>query len=118
MSPKLMMFFSTVWFMSVTISMVIEGSQLASYQNSALNDLLALQSINIFNMWTVIPTVLSGVWRLFLWDYSFYTGGYVYIRYFWIAVFGIGAAWGIITGIGPTIASITARVGSLLGGLF
>lgn len=113
-----MMFFSTVWFLSVVISMTIEGSQLAAYQNSALNDLLALQSINILNMWTVIPTFFSGLWRLALWDYSFYTGGYVYIRYFWVAVFSGGFIWGVITSVGPTIASITARLSSLLGGLF
>ena len=113
MTPKMMMFFSTVWFLSVIICATIEGSQLGVYENSALNELLLLQSINIMNMWTVIPTVLNGVWRLFLWDYSFYTGGYVYIRYFWIIVFSIGGAWGIITGLGPTIASMTARLGSL-----
>jgi hypothetical protein len=77
----------------------MEGSYFGAAQNSVIQDLSVLTTFNIGNL-LIVPVFnvnfVNGIVRLLLWDYSFYTGGWVIIRWFWMVTLTPGAIWGII----------------------
>jgi hypothetical protein len=99
MSGKLFMFLAYCWFISQLICLVMEGSWFSTAQGSIINSLSLFTTIPILNIITV-PVFnvhfINGIVRLMLWDYSFYTGGWVVIRWFWMAVLDPGVIWGVI----------------------
>jgi hypothetical protein len=106
MSTKYINFLAMSWFISVLICIVIEGSSFGSSETSMIRDLSFLgPPISVGGLFS-IPTFnfnfFNGIYRLLTWDYSFYYGGYIYIRYLWMAVLSTGAVWGI----GSTLAPI------------
>jgi hypothetical protein len=99
MSGKLFMFLAYCWFISQMICLVMEGSWFSTTQGSIINSLALFTTIPILNIITV-PVFnvhfINGIVRLMMWDYSFYTGGWVVIRWFWMAVLDPGVIWGVI----------------------
>lgn len=112
MTPKLMSFYTTVWFLSACICMILEGSYLGTYQNSAMNDLMQFSA----GVWWIVPYFIPsvnffrGIYRLLIWDYSFYQGGYTFLRYFWAIILTPGAVWGIGTAIAPILATLLGYI--------
>jgi hypothetical protein len=99
MSNKAMNFMAMSWFISVLICIVLEGSYIDSRQSSVLNQLIPITTLNIGGMVTLPALNLNffqGFTRLLLWDYSFYYGGYSYIRWFWMVCLSPGAGWAIV----------------------
>jgi len=99
MTNKAMNFLAMSWFISILICVVLEGSYIGSDQNSLLNQLIPLTTLNVGGMITLPALNLNffqGFVRLLLWDYSFYYGGYQILRWFWLAVTSPGAAWALI----------------------
>ena len=86
------------WFLSTLICLVLEGSYLGSAENIVINQLTGLQALKVAGL-VGIPAFLvsffQGLIRVLLWDYSFYTGGWEIIRYFWLATLTSAAVWGV-----------------------
>jgi len=107
MSTKFFNFLCLIWFLSVLICLVIEGSYIGAAENRVLNDLSIVSTIRVGGI-VPIPTFnlyfFRGVFRVLTFDYSFYEGAQI-IRYFWLAILTPGAVWGI----GQTFAPIFAN---------
>ena len=115
MTTKFINFLAMSWFLSILISVVIEGSSFGAEETSIIRDLSFLgEGIKVGSL--SIPTFnlnfFHGILRLLTWDYSFYYGGYSIIRYFWMVTLSTGAAWGI----GSTLAQIFSNFFKLFGG--
>lgn len=108
MTQRFMNFLCMAWFISVLICLIIEGSYVGSHEARIINDLSLFTSLKIGGI-VPIPAFnvyfFRGVFRLLTWDYSFYTGGYEILRYFWMAILSPGAVWGI----GSMFASVFAN---------
>jgi hypothetical protein len=99
MSTKFLNFLGMSWFISVMICIIMDGSTANSDMGSIINQLNILTTINVGGLITLPGLNLgffSGFMRIILWDYSFYSGGFEWIRYFWMAVLSPGAAWGVV----------------------
>lgn len=103
-------FLGFVWFTSTVICLVLEGGDLTIAATGAggtiagpgtvINDLAAIQGLSLNNLIgipTAMLTFARGLFRLLIWDYSFYTGGFVIIRWFWMVTLSSAAVWGIFT---------------------
>jgi hypothetical protein len=116
MSPKFMSFLAMCWFISTFICLILEGAYFGAAQNSIINDLSIMTTISLGPLIVPVFNVnfAQGIMRLLLWDYSFYTGGWVIIRYFWVCTLSSGAMWGIIQAFiwlyGQAISFITQLV--------
>jgi len=77
----------------------MEGSYFGASQNSVIQSLSVLTTFKISSL-IVIPVFnvnfVNGIVKLLTWDYSFYTGGWQVIRWFWLVTLSPGAVWGII----------------------
>lgn len=108
MNVKYLNFLTMAWFISVLICLVLEGTMISSDENRVVNDLFLFTSLKVGGL-VPIPAFniyfFRGVFRVLTFDYSFYTGGYELMRYFWLVTLTPGALWGI----GSTFASVFAN---------
>lgn len=114
MSPKYINFFAYSWFCSTLICLAMEGTYFGSVQGNIVNQLSVIQTIQAGNFFSVgggIIDFFQGLVRIFLFDYSFYTGGYEILRWFWVATLGVGVVWGLITGLATVVAAFMPRIG-------
>ncbi len=104
MSTKWLNMLTTSWIISIFICIIIEGvgasfSAHGSYSPiTVLNQLNILQAIQVGGFLGIPGAAvdfIKGLIRILLWDYPFYSGDFVYLRYFWMAVFSPGTVWGI-----------------------
>ena len=98
MDHKVMNFYTTCWFISVLICIILDGSTSSSNMYAIINNLSVITTINIAGLITLPGLNLnffSGLGRIIIWDYSFYYGGYQWLRDFWLAILTPGLAWGI-----------------------
>lgn len=89
-SGKGLSFVAFTWVMSTILCLVLEGSWLGTTENTVINDLTAFNFQSVANIATMPVSALyffRGIFRMLLWDYSFYTGDYTFLRYLWLAVF-------------------------------
>ena len=122
MSTKFFQWLAWSWFGSMLICIIMEGVGVAGghHVRTVINDLSPITWFQIGNLLTVPVfnlTFFRGVYRLLTWDYSFYTGYYQIIRFFWMAIFSGAAAWGIasnFTYLYGQIASLFRWVASLV----
>ncbi len=92
-----------VWLISILICIVLEGSSASAHGArspiTVMNQLNVLQAIKVGG-WLGIPGAavdfLKGLMRILLWDYSFYGGYFIYVRYFWFMVFSAPTIWGVV----------------------
>jgi hypothetical protein len=113
MTTKFMNFLAMNWFISVLICVILEGSYFGAHGTTGI-----LNSLIPFTWFTVagipIPVFnfnfFSGVIKLLTWDYSFYTGGYEIVRWFWCAIFSPGAVWGMASAMAFVYSSFLSRV--------
>jgi hypothetical protein len=100
MSAKIMMFLAYCWFISTLICLVMEGAWFGSSQASIISSLslFTTMSIPVINLTVPVFNMgfVNGIVRLMLWDYSWYTGGWQVIRWFWVVVLDPGIIWGMI----------------------
>ncbi len=109
---KMMPFLTMLWFFSTLICLIIEGSYFGDTQNSIIHDLVILTKLDVGNIFSVAASSLTffrGVVRVFLFDYSFYSGGFVIFRYFWVVVAGGAIVWDIIQGLSSIFAQFATR---------
>jgi hypothetical protein len=100
MTPKMMNFWTTSWFISILICLIVEGSYFGSTENGIISNLSLFTTFSVgdlFNIPVFNPNFIKGLWQLFSWDYSFYTGTWAILRWFWMVVLTPGAIWGLGT---------------------
>lgn len=112
LDSKLLSFSIFCYFISVLICVILEGTYFGSDEQSIFN------GISFFATWTLpvigkIPVLdvnfLQSFGRILTWDYSFYSGGYEILRWFWFPILSAGPAWGLIQffiNLLPSIISI------------
>jgi len=107
MTTKFLNFLCFIWFISVLICLIIEGSFIGAEENRVINDLSIISTIKIGGL-VPIPTFnlyfFRGVFRVLTFDYSFYEGVQI-LRYFWLATLSPGAVWGIGQAFAPVFAN-------------
>ena len=97
------------WFISVLICLVVEGGFFGNEEISVFNDLT--RPLTTMRIGSVIslpaPNIyfFRGLYHVLTWDYSFYTGGFEMIRYFWAVTLTPGFAWGIAQAFAPIFAN-------------
>jgi hypothetical protein len=100
MSTKFMNFLTTCWFISILICVIMEGTYFGSRENGIISNLSLIRPFQVGNLFS-IPVFnihfFQGLWQIMTWDYSFYTGYYGILRWFWMAVLTPGAVWGLAT---------------------
>ncbi len=114
MNPKYVSFFCYAWFVSTLICLAIEGTYYGATQNSIIHELSIIQAIKaggIFAVGTATVDFFHGLMRILLWDYSFYSGGYVILRYFWLVVLSPGPVWGIFQAMSAVFSNFLPRIG-------
>ena len=105
---KMFSYMAFVWILSTMICLVIEGSWFGGSERTVINDLSAITSINIGGLVPIpAPSLFffRGVFRMLLWDYSFYTGMFEIVRWIWMIVFTGGAVWGVMEKFAPVFAN-------------
>jgi len=89
--------------------MVLEGSYFTSAENSVINDLTVFTTLKVGGL-VPIPSFniyfFRGIYRILIFDYSFYQGGFVILRYFWMTVLSAGAVWGFAQVFAPVFANM------------
>lgn len=109
MSPKHVQFFTASFFFSILICMVIQGTYFTAAENSVMNDLSILTTIKVGGL-VPIPAFniyfFRGIYRILVFDYSFYEGGFAILRYFWVIALSAGAVWGIAQVFAPVFANL------------
>ena len=103
-----MNFLCLIWFISVLICMVLEGTYFDAETNTVINDLTLFTSFKIAN-WVPIPVFnvnfFQGIFRLLTWDYSFYENMQP-LRFFWMVMLTPGALWGMLSVFAPIFANM------------
>jgi len=105
---KMFSYFGFVWFLSTMICLIVEGSWFGAASRTVINDLSSFTTIDIAGL-VPIPApnlyFFRGVMRMFLWDYSFYTGMFEVIRWLWLVVFTGAVIWGVMEKFAPVFAN-------------
>lgn len=120
MSPKNMAFLAYCYFLSTLISLIVEGSYFGftatgtaggtiAAEGTVINQLSAIQQLVVGGL-VAIPAALitftAGLFRMLIWDYSFYYGGWQIFRWFWLLLFSGAAVWGIATTFVPIFQNL------------
>lgn len=111
LDTKLMSFTTFTYFASVLICVIMEGTYFGSDEQSIINGLSMFTTypIPIFGDVPVFDVnFLQSLGRILTWDYSFYSGSYEILRWFWMMVLSVGPVWGIIQFFVNLIPSIIA----------
>lgn len=117
MSTKFMNFLTTNWFISILICIILEGTYFGVHgTTNIINQLIPVTTYSMGGIDFICFNFqfFTGVKRVLLWDYSFYYGGYEFLRWFWMAVFTPAAAWGIWSATGTVISTFFSRILGLL----
>ena len=109
---RLLGFTAYCYFTSVLICVILEGTYFGASEARIFNGiglfttfpLPVIGDIPVFNV-----DFLTSLGKILTWDYSFYSGSYVILRWFWFGVLSPGIIWGFVQmfiGLLPTIISI------------
>ena len=123
MTPKFMSFLGFVWFTSTMICLILEGiyfgtaavgvnGRILPGESTIISDLASIQQLQVAGMIGIpaaLITFARGLFRLLIWDYSFYTGGFEVVRWFMMATFSGAAVWGIMSVFAPVFANLLRR---------
>lgn len=107
-TPKLIMFCAFVFIIGTLTSHLIAGAFFNSDDVSYLNSLMVIRTYNVLGLFT-IPWLnpdffLIGLPKLIAWDYGFFGGDFVLIKYF-MYVISIGVVWGLF----PIVVGIISK---------
>ena len=118
MTTKFLNFLCMSWFLSVLICLVVEGSYFSTTETTVFNDLInPLTTMKLGGIVSIPAPNLyffRGLYHVLIWDYSFYEGSYIIIRYFWAVTLTPGVAWGVAQVMAPVFANLL-RLFSITG---
>jgi len=112
LAPKYIAFFVFIFIAGTILGLVIEDSSVGSSQQSTLNSLLIWQEMDTEETWGVMETIgfarayFPALFKAFIWDFAFFTGQWIYLKWIIWAPLMAMAIWGIIL----TFLSIFQRV--------
>ena len=105
---KMFSFMAFVWILSTLICLIVEGSWFGGPERTVINDLSAFTTLKIGGL-VPIPApnlfFFRGVFRMLLWDYSFYTGMFEIVRWILLVVFTGSVVWGVLEKFAPVFAN-------------
>jgi hypothetical protein len=101
MSPKILMFVSFVFFIGSLCCLFIEGAYFGPSDIDLVNSLTEYNVIEVSGggTWSfaqIGSALISAIPKMIMWDYNFFTGGYIIFRLFFIMTLSVGVVWGII----------------------
>jgi hypothetical protein len=100
MSTKLVNFLTTIWFVSVLICVIMEGTYFGVKEQGILDHLRLITQFHVGTLFSV-PVFnvhfIQGLFDVLTWNYSFYSGDWMILRWFWTAMLTPGAVWGLGT---------------------
>ena len=104
-----------MWIISTLICLALEGGYFGETHNvnSVVNDLTVLKSINVGNLLSIATgglTFFRGIARIVLFDYSFYTGSWAYIRVVYVVVLGGGMVMEVVRSLQYVYGSFVAKL--------
>jgi len=89
--------------------MVLQGTYFSGAENNVINDLSVMTTLKVGGL-VPIPApnlyFFRGIYRILVFDYSFYEGGFAILRYFWMTTLSAGAVWGITQVFAPVFANL------------
>jgi hypothetical protein len=96
---------------------ILEGTYFGAHgSTNIINQLIPITTYSIggidflcFNF-----QFFTGLKRVLLWDYSFYTGGFQILRWLWLTIFTPPVAWGIWSATAPIISTFFSRILGIL----
>ncbi len=106
-------FLTITFFTSTLICLILEGSYFGTSQNSVINDLTVFNSHSMSNFLSLASAGINffrGLVRVLLFDYSFYSGAWVILRYFWVLVTVPAVAWELVRSLSSAYASFMPRI--------
>jgi len=109
MPAKYWAFFVFIFIVGTILGLVIEGETLAADQQNAIEPLLFWQEQDEPNMGSFItnsPAYFSALFHALVWDFSFLTGNWVYVKWIIWAPLLAMVVWGVIA----TFAGILQKV--------
>lgn len=101
LSPKLIMFMSLIFIVMSLTCLFLEGANTFGQEEvdmlNAWTGYTAIESGNVNMISLATGFFTTGLPKLITWDYSFFTGGWVTLRFILIFVFSGGILWGVFT---------------------
>jgi hypothetical protein len=111
LDSKLIGFTVYCYFISIMICVILEGTYYGADERSIFNGISFFTTFNlpiIGNIPVLDVNFIQSFGRLLTWDYSFYSGSYEILRWFWFGVLSCGPAWGLVQFFVSLIPSIIA----------
>jgi hypothetical protein len=110
--PKQLTFFTWCWLSSTVICIILEGGIFGGQENSIINSLSVVRQLDfpgIGNVWVFNTDFFGGLAKILTWDYSFYTGSWVFLKIMWLILLTPGMVWSIsqfFVSLLPSVISI------------
>ena len=102
MAPKYIAFFVFLFVCGTILGLVIEEGMLGETQQSTLNSLLVWQQVGSDESWGVfrtlsfLPDYFGALWNALSWNFVFFEGNWVYLKWIlWVPLAAM-AVWGFI----------------------
>ena len=99
MPAKYWAFFVFLFVVGTILGLVIENANLGAAEQSNLEGLMVWTSTNITGWGTIItnaPTYFVSLFNALFWNFSFLTGGWVYVKWLVWAPLMAMMVWGLI----------------------
>jgi len=112
MAPKYIAFFVFIFVVGTILGLVIEEGVVGATEQSTLNNLMVFQKLQTEEAWGFmevvgfVPDFFSALFRASIWDFSFITGGWIYIKWIIWAPLMAMFVWGLVI----TFVSIFQKV--------
>jgi hypothetical protein len=111
LDSKLLSFTVYCYFISIIICVILEGTYFGADERSIFNGIGFLTTFNLPIVGDVPVfdvNFIQSFGRILTWDYSFYSGSYEILRWFWFSILSCGPAWGLVQFFVNLIPSIIA----------
>jgi len=102
MAPKYIAFFVFIFVVGTILGLVIEDGTIGLGEQSTLNNLMVWQQIGTEEAWgawdiiSFIPGFFASLFKAAIWDFSFLTGGWIYIKWLVWAPLMAMFVWGLV----------------------
>jgi hypothetical protein len=108
---RLLSFVAFSYFVSILICVILEGTFFQSTETNIFYHLSFFTKYPlpiIGNVPVLSGDFLDAIGKIITWDYSFYTGSWIIVRFIWILITTIGVVWGLVKFFVPIIPSVIA----------
>ena len=115
LSPKQIMYISYAFFIASFCCLIIEGFYYNSWFVGIVNSLTGFNIVQISSagMWAFPKVawgfITHGIPLLISWDFSFFSGGWIFWRFLFIMTLSVGVVWGFIQTFLPVAQGILSR---------